>query len=64
MSKAIEDMTKEELLLEFRAIRNTLQNLEQRKNDVVRLACSKFGNDRQKNASILNTDATIFEILL
>lgn len=58
------NMTKEELLVEFRAIRNTLFDIQSNKDMLIRTIIDKFGTEKQKKVFTYPQDATIFEILI
>jgi hypothetical protein len=64
MGNVYEDLSKEQLLVEFRAVRNACDKLHSQKNDLIKVIVNKLGTEQHVILGISNSDATIFELLL
>jgi hypothetical protein len=62
--KQFNEMTKNELLVEFRVVRNALNKLELDKDVISKIIVKKFGTEKQKECWVTPSEATLFEILL
>ncbi|MBE3139026.1 MAG: hypothetical protein IMZ53_00420 [Thermoplasmata archaeon] len=58
------NMTKDQLLVEFRALRNTLKKLDHDKMELVKHIAKTYGSEHQKDWAGMTSDSSVFELLL